>query len=63
MMILDEPERNLRGMLSGAATGSEQRRQDVRAQEERLLDQALTAAVRSAMADAHSAISRAVDNP
>jgi len=48
-------------MLSGAATGSEQRRQDSGAQEARLLDQTLSAAVRSAMSDARSAIHRAAE--
>lgn len=51
-------EGNLRGMLSGAATGSEPPRRDA-AQAQRLAEQALSAAVRSAMSDAPNALARA----
>lgn len=51
-------EGNLRGMLSGAATGSEPPRRDA-AQARRLAEQALSAAVRSAMSDAPNALARA----
>jgi hypothetical protein len=52
-------EGNLRGMLSGAATGSEPPRRENRDQQQRLAEQALSAAVRSAMSDAPSALARA----
>lgn len=52
-------EGNLRGMLSGAATGSEPPRRELRTQTHRLAEQALAAAVRSAMSDAPSALARA----
>lgn len=52
-------EGNLRGMLTGAATGSEPPRQAQRDQHQRLAEQALAAAVRSAMSDAPNALARA----
>lgn len=52
-------EGNLRGMLSGAATGSEPPRRETRDQTQRLAEQALAAAVRSAMSDAPTALARA----
>ena len=52
-------EGNLRGMLSGAATGSEPPRRENRDQQQRLAEQALSAAVRSAMSDAPTALARA----
>ncbi|MDH5493052.1 MAG: HEAT repeat domain-containing protein, partial [Myxococcales bacterium] len=59
LMLLGEPDRNLRGMLTGAATGTEPPRADRAAQEARLAEQALSAAVRSAMSDAQRAIREA----
>lgn len=59
LVLLDEPQRNIRGMLSGAATGTEERRRNRNQQEQRLAQQALSAAVRSAMSSASSALSRA----
>jgi hypothetical protein len=60
LMLLDEPQRALRGELRGAATGSEPRRsRSRRAQERRLAEQALEGAVRSAMSNVHQAIQRA----
>lgn len=58
LMLLDDG--NIRGMLSGAATGSEPPRRD-RAQTQRLAQQALSAAVRSAMSSAPSALARATN--
>ena len=60
LVVLTEPGRDLRGMMSGAATGSEVlRRAGRREQEVRLAGQALSAAVRSAMSSAPSALQRA----
>ncbi|MFK8000638.1 MAG: HEAT repeat domain-containing protein [Polyangiales bacterium] len=60
LVVLTEPGRDLRGMMSGAATGSEVlRRAGRREQETRLAGQALSAAVRSAMSSASSALHRA----
>ncbi|MEC7520295.1 MAG: HEAT repeat domain-containing protein [Myxococcota bacterium] len=60
LMLMDEPERNLRGMLQGAAEGSQpQRRGARREQEASLARQALTGAVRGAMSGAARAISTA----
>lgn len=62
LMLLDHPDHNMRGELRGAATGSEpRRRQQRREQERRLAAQALEGAVRSAMANADSAIRRAAN--
>jgi len=63
MMLLAEPGRSLRGMLRGAATGSEPRQRNRRAQEARLTQEALSAAVRSAMSGVATAISRAAGGP
>lgn len=61
LVLLNEPERALRGELRGAASGSEPRRRGGRTeQERRLAAQALEGAVRSAMANARQAIQRAV---
>lgn len=60
LMLLDDPDRVMRGMLQGAATGTEQRSQSARDQERRLAEQALAGAVRSAMSNADSAFTRAV---
>jgi hypothetical protein len=64
LMLLDGRQRALRGELRGAATGTEPRRRD-RAQraeqEERLAQQALQGAVRSAMANARQALARAAE--
>jgi len=50
LMLMDEPDRILRGMLSGAATGSDALRGPRRTeQERRLAEQALAGAVRSAI--------------
>jgi hypothetical protein len=59
LVLLEEPGRNLRGMLRGAATGLERSARDVRRQEARLAEEAMSAAVRSAMSTADVAISRA----
>jgi len=65
LMLLDGRRRNLRGELRGAATGTEPRRRD-RAQraeqEQRLAQQALQGAVRSAMANARQALARAAEH-
>lgn len=57
LMLLDDG--SIRGMMNGAATGSEPPRGDRRAQTARLAQQALSAAVRSAMASAPTALARA----
>jgi len=58
LMLLDEPQRSLRGELRGAASGTEIRR--VRSDQEiRLAQQALQGAVRSAMSNAPQAFARA----
>jgi hypothetical protein len=59
ILLMDEPGRNLRGMLHGAATGSETRRGLREEQERALAAQALSGAVRSAMSGAASAIASA----
>jgi hypothetical protein len=59
LMVLDEPDRIMRGMLQGAATGTDARRGPRDAQERRLAEQALAGAVRSAMSNADSAFTRA----
>jgi len=59
LMLMDEPGRNMRGVLNGAATGSSPRSGPRRTQEQRLARQALTGAVRSAMQGAARAISSA----
>ncbi|MEQ8459047.1 MAG: HEAT repeat domain-containing protein [Sandaracinaceae bacterium] len=60
LMLMDEPERNLRGMLQGAAEGSQPQRRGARQQQESTLArQALTGAVRGAMSGAAQAISNA----
>jgi hypothetical protein len=58
LMVLDEPGRNLRGMLRGAATGMAPRasRHD---QVDQLARQAVSAAVRSAMSSAEAALTAA----
>ncbi len=60
LMLSTEPGRDLRGMLSGAATGQERPQRNRRAQEQRLAGQALSAAVRSAMSTAPTALHAAV---
>lgn len=59
LVLLSEPGRDLRGMMSGAATGSEPPRRNRRAQVQRLAQRAVSAAVRSALSDAPSALQRA----
>jgi hypothetical protein len=59
LMLMDEPGRNLRSVLNGAATGSQPQRGQRSDQERRLAQQALTGAVRSAMSGAAQAISSA----
>lgn len=56
LMLMDEPGRNLRAALQGAATGVERASGARAAQEVRLAEQALTGAVRSAMSGAARAI-------
>lgn len=56
LMLSTQPGRDLRGMLNGAATGSEVPRRDQNAQFLRLAEQALGAAVRSAMSTAPTAL-------
>jgi hypothetical protein len=59
-MLLDERERALRGELRGAATGSAlPRRSRLAEQERELAEQALSGAVRSAMANAQQALAAA----
>lgn len=59
LMLMDEPGRNMRSVLNGAATGSSPRSGPRRTQEQRLARQALTGAVRSAMQGARRAIASA----
>jgi hypothetical protein len=59
LMLMDEPGRNLRGVLNGAATGSQPRRGHREEQERQLAEQALTGAVHSAMSGAARAIASA----
>ncbi len=59
LMLLDEPGRNLRSVLNGAATGSQTRRGHRDEQERQLAEQALTGAVHSAMSGAARAIASA----
>lgn len=60
LMVMDEPGRNIRAALNGAATGSEPVSRARREQDTRLADQALEGAVRSAMSGAAQAITGAV---
>ncbi len=59
LMLMDDPGRNMRGVLNGAATGRSPRSGQRRVQEQRLARQALAGAVRSAMQGASRAISSA----
>ncbi|MFK7987315.1 MAG: HEAT repeat domain-containing protein [Sandaracinaceae bacterium] len=59
LMLMDEPGRAIRGVLSGAATGRSARRGPRTRQEASLAQQALTGAVRSAMSGAARAIASA----
>ncbi len=59
LVLLQEPGRSIRGMLRGAATALERHAHDVRVQEARLAQEALSAAVRSALSTADVAIARA----
>lgn len=56
LMLMDEPGRNIRAALNGAATGSERAGSARATQEVRLAEQALAGAVRSAMSGAARAI-------
>jgi len=56
LMLLDEPGRNMRGALNGAATGSDAPRGARPEQERRLAEQALEGAVRGAMRQAPAAL-------
>ena len=55
LLLMDEPARNLRGLIKGSATSGEQRRSGSAAQREQLARRALRSAVRSAMANAAQA--------
>jgi len=57
LMLLDDG--NIRGMMSGAATGTEPPRANRREQTARLASQALSGAVRSAVSSAPTALARA----
>ncbi len=57
LMLLDDG--NIRGMMNGAATGSEPPRADRRSQTVRLASQAVAGAVRSAVSSAPTALARA----
>jgi hypothetical protein len=59
LMLMDEPGRNLRSVLNGAATGSQPRRGLRDQQERQLAEQALSGAVHSAMSGAARAIASA----
>jgi HEAT repeat protein len=59
LLLLDEPGRNLRSMLRGAATGEESRRGPRDTQLRLLAHKALRNAVRSAMSNARAAIEAA----
>ena len=59
MMLLSEPGRDLRGTISGAATGAEPPSRNRGAQLQRLANRAVSAAVRSALSDAGSALQAA----
>jgi hypothetical protein len=62
ILLLAEPQRNMRGMLQGAATGKAPRTPRKRQeQERRLAEKALEGAVRSAMANVPTALARASD--
>ena len=52
---MDEPARNLRGLIKGSATSGEQRRSAGVTQREPLARRAIRSAVRSAMANAAQA--------
>jgi hypothetical protein len=59
LMLMDEPSRNIRGMLTGAATGSDTRHGHREQQERALAQQAVAGAVRSALSGAAQAIATA----
>lgn len=59
LLLLDEPERVLRSMMRGAATGMEEARGPQSSQRRMLARKAITGAVRSAMTNAPAAIEAA----
>ena len=59
LMLMDDPGRNMRSVLNGAATGASPRSGARATQEQALARQALSGAVRSAMQGAARAISSA----
>jgi HEAT repeat protein len=59
LLLMDEPERTLRGLLKGAAVSSEQPRGQADAQQIALARRALQSAVRSALSSAAEAIEAA----
>jgi hypothetical protein len=59
LVLLDEPARNMRGALNGAATGIDAIRGPRAEQERRLAEQALSGAVHSAISQAPIAFARA----
>ncbi len=59
LLLMDEPERTLRGLLRGAATSSEQPRGDGEAQQRLLARKTLKSAVHSALSNAADAIEAA----
>lgn len=59
LMLMDDPGRNLRGVLNGAATGSQPQRGQRDQQERQLAEQALSGAVRGAMSGVARAIASA----
>lgn len=59
LLLMDEPERTLRSMLKGAATGSDQPRGPRDQQLQRLTEKTLRAAVRSALGNVSEAIAAA----
>lgn len=59
LVLLDEPQRNMRGALNGAATGIDAIRGNRAEQERHLAEQAVDGAVHSAMSQAPTAFARA----
>jgi hypothetical protein len=59
LLLMDEPERTLRGLIKGAATSSEQPHGAGAAEQELIAQKTLQSAVRSAMSNARQAIEAA----
>lgn len=60
LLLMEEPERIMRSMMNGAATGTDELRRSDNRQQVHLAEQALAGAVRSALSNASRAFSQAL---